>query len=150
MDDSWYPPELDYNLPEDNDYIFNLTLEIRSMMLETDRYKHSASLTNEQKRSKIREVRQAIMRTYGEIERERRKLLRQYFPDLKLPRPSFTVWCFLQSCLLASSLERFFDAFAQSSPKFFRYIMPRFLHCFTRDLIDELARKCNGSSNLPR
>ena len=78
MDDSeWYPPELDYNLPEDNDYIFNLTLEIRSMMLEMDRYKHSSSLTNEQKRSKIREVRQAIMRTYGKVERERRKLLRQ-------------------------------------------------------------------------
>ena len=47
------------------------------MMLEMDRYKHSSSLTNELKRSKIREVRQAIMRTYGEIERERRKLLRQ-------------------------------------------------------------------------
>ena len=78
MDDSeCYPPELDYNLPEDNDYIVNLTLEIRSMMLEMDRYKQSSSLTNEQKRSKIREVRQAIMRTYGEIERERRKLLRQ-------------------------------------------------------------------------
>ena len=42
-----------------------------------DRYKQSSSLTNEQKRSKIREVRQAIVRTYGEIERERRKLLRQ-------------------------------------------------------------------------
>ena len=77
MDDSWYPPELDYNLPEDNDYIFNLTLEIRSMMLEMDSYKNNSSLTNEQKRSKIRDVRQSIMRTYGEIERERRKLLRQ-------------------------------------------------------------------------
>ena len=78
MDDSEYnPPELNYNLPEDNMYIFNLTLEIRSMMLEMDRYKHNSSLTNEQKRSKIREVRQAIMRTYGEIERERRRLLRQ-------------------------------------------------------------------------
>ena len=39
MDDSeWYPPELDYNLPEDNEYIFSLTLEIRSRMLEIDRY----------------------------------------------------------------------------------------------------------------
>ena len=47
------------------------------MMLEMDRYKNNSSLTNEQKRSKIREVRQSIMRTYGEIERERRKLLRQ-------------------------------------------------------------------------
>ena len=77
MDDSWYPPELDYNLPEDNDYIFSLTLEIRSMMLEKDRYKQSSSLTNEQKRSRIRAVRQQIMRTYEEIERERRRLLRQ-------------------------------------------------------------------------
>ena len=77
MDDSWYPPEPDYNLPEDNDFFFNLTLEIRSMMLEMDRYKNNSSLTNEQKRSKVREVRQSIMRTYGEIERERRKLLRQ-------------------------------------------------------------------------
>ena len=78
MDDSeWYPPMLDYNLPEDSDYIVNLTFEIRAMMLEMDRYKNSSSLTNEQKRSKIREVRQSIMRTYGEIERERRKLLRQ-------------------------------------------------------------------------
>ena len=78
MDDSeWYPPMLDYNLPEDSDYIVNLTFEIRAMMLEMDRYKQSSSLTNEQKRSKIREVRQSIMRTYGEIERERRKLLRQ-------------------------------------------------------------------------
>ena len=47
------------------------------MMLEMDRYKHNSSFTNEQKRSKTREVRQAIMRTYGEIERERRRLLRQ-------------------------------------------------------------------------
>ena len=78
MDDSeWYPPCLDYNLPEDNDYIVNLTFEFRAMMLEMDRYKQSSSPTNEQKRSRIREVRQAIMRTYGEIERERRKLLRQ-------------------------------------------------------------------------
>ena len=77
MDDSWYPPELDYNLPEVNDYIFNLTMEIRTMMLYMDRYKNNSSLTNEQKRSKIREIRQTIMRTYGEIERERRKLLRQ-------------------------------------------------------------------------
>ena len=78
MDDSeWYPPMLDYNLPEDSDYIVNLTFEIRAMMLEMDRYKNNSSLTNEQKRSKIREVRQSIMRTYGEIERERRKLLRQ-------------------------------------------------------------------------
>ena len=78
MDDlEWYPPCLDYNLPEDSDYIVNLTFEIRAMMLEMDRYKNSSSLTNEQKRSKIREVRQSIMRTYGEIERERRKLLRQ-------------------------------------------------------------------------
>ena len=78
MDDSeWYPPMLDYNLPEDSDYIVNLTFEIRAMMLEMDRYKNSSSLTNEQKRSKIRDVRQSIMRTYGEIERERRKLLRQ-------------------------------------------------------------------------
>ena len=78
MDDSEYiPPELSYNLPEDNMHIFDLTLEIRSMMLEMDRYKHNSSLTNEQKRSKIREVRQAVMRTYGEIERERRRLLRQ-------------------------------------------------------------------------
>ena len=78
MDDpDWYPPMLDYNLPEDSDYIVNLTFEIRAMMLEMDRYKNSSSLTNEQKRSKIREVRQSIMRTYGEIERERRKLLRQ-------------------------------------------------------------------------
>ena len=77
MDDSEYnPPELNYNLPEDNEYIFNLTLEIRSMMLEMDRYKHNSSLTNEQKRSRIREIRQHIMRTYGEIERERRRLLR--------------------------------------------------------------------------
>ena len=73
----WYPPMLDYNLPEDSDYIVNLTFEIRAMMLEMDRYKNSSSLTNEQKRSKIRDVRQSIMRTYGEIERERRKLLRQ-------------------------------------------------------------------------
>ena len=77
MDDSWYPPALDYNLPEDNDYIFNLTMEIRIMMLDMDRCKNNSSLTNEQKRSKIREIRQTIMRTYGEIERERRKLLRQ-------------------------------------------------------------------------
>ena len=78
MDDpDWYPPMLDYNLPEDSDYIVNLTFEIRAMMLEMDRYKNNSSLTNEQKRSKIREVRQSIMRTYGEIERERRKLLRQ-------------------------------------------------------------------------
>ena len=78
MDDSeWYPPMLDYNLPEDSDYIVNLTFEIRAMMLEMDRYKNSSSLTNEQKRSKIRDVRQSIMGTYGEIERERRKLLRQ-------------------------------------------------------------------------
>ena len=78
MDDSeWYPPMLDYNLPEDSDYIVNLTFEIRAMMLEMDRYKNNSSLTNEQKRSKIRDVRQSIMRTYGEIERERRKLLRQ-------------------------------------------------------------------------
>ena len=36
MDDSeWYPPELDYNLPEDNDFIVSLTFEIR------DRYKHN-------------------------------------------------------------------------------------------------------------
>ena len=78
MDDSeWYPPMLDYNLPEDSDYIVNWTFEIRAMMLEMDRYKNSSSLTNEQKRSKIRDVRQSIMRTYGEIERERRKLLRQ-------------------------------------------------------------------------
>ena len=78
MDDSeWYPPMLDYNLPEDSDYIVNLAFEIRAMMLEMDRYKNSSSLTNEQKRSKIRDVRQSIMRTYGEIERERRKLLRQ-------------------------------------------------------------------------
>ena len=78
MDDSEYnPPELNYNLPEDNEYIFNLTLEIRSMMLEMDRYKHNSSLTNEEKRSRIRMVRQEIMRTYGEIERERRRLLRQ-------------------------------------------------------------------------
>ena len=76
-DSQWYPPCLDYNLSEDNDYIVNLTFEIRAMMLEMDRYKQSSSFTNEQKRSKIREVRQAIMRTYGEIERERRKLLRQ-------------------------------------------------------------------------
>lgn len=35
MDDSeWYPPMLDYNLPEDSDYIVNLTFEIRAMMLE--------------------------------------------------------------------------------------------------------------------
>ena len=54
MDDSeWYLPCLDYNLPEDNDYIVNLTFEIRAMMLEMDRYKQSSSLTNEQKRSKI-------------------------------------------------------------------------------------------------
>ena len=78
MDDpDWYPPMLDYNLPEDSDYIVNLTFEIRAMMLEMDRYKNNSSLTNEQKRSKIRDVRQSIMRTYGEIERERRKLLRQ-------------------------------------------------------------------------
>ena len=78
MDDpDWYPPMLDYNLPEDSDYIVNLTFEIRAMMLEMDRYKNNSSLTNEQKRSKIREIRQSIMRTYGEIERERRKLLRQ-------------------------------------------------------------------------
>ena len=77
MDDSWYPPELDYNLPEDNDYIFSLTMEIRTMMLDMDRYKNKSSLTNEQKRSKVREIRQHIMTTYGEIERERRKLLRQ-------------------------------------------------------------------------
>ena len=78
MDDpDWYPPMLDYNLPEDSDYIVNLTFEIRTMTLEMDRYKNSSSLTNEQKRSKIRDVRQSIMRTYGEIERERRKLLRQ-------------------------------------------------------------------------
>ena len=78
MDDSeYFPPELDYNLPEDNEYIFSLTLEIRTRMWEMDRYKHNSSLTNEQKRSKIREVRQAIMRIYGEVERERRKLLRQ-------------------------------------------------------------------------
>ena len=77
MDDSWYPPALDYNLPEDNDYIFNLTMEIRIMMLDMDRCKNNSSLTNEQKRSKVREIRQHIMRTYGEIERERRKLLRQ-------------------------------------------------------------------------
>ena len=78
MDDSeWYPPMLDYNLPEDSDYIVNLTFEIRAMMLEMDRYKNNSSLTNEQKRSKIRDVRQSIMRTYGEIERERSKLLRQ-------------------------------------------------------------------------
>ena len=77
MDDSWYPPELDYNLPEDNDYIFNLTMEIRIMMLDMDRCKNNSSLTNEQKRSKVREIRQHIMITYGEIERERRKLLRQ-------------------------------------------------------------------------
>ena len=78
MDESeWYPPMLDYNLPKDSDYIVNLTFEIRTMMLEMDRYKNSSSLTNEQKRSKIRDVRQSIMRTYGEIERERRKLLRQ-------------------------------------------------------------------------
>ena len=74
MDDSeYYPPELDYNLPEDNEYIFSLTLEIRSMMLEMDKYRHDSSPTNEQKRSKIREVRQAILRTYREVERERRK-----------------------------------------------------------------------------
>ena len=77
MDDSWYPPSLDYNLPEDNDYIFNLTMEIWIMMLDMDRCKNNSSLTNEQKRSKIREIRQTIMRTDGEIERERRKLLRQ-------------------------------------------------------------------------
>ena len=78
MDDpDWYPPMLDYNLPEDSDYIVNLTFEIRAMMLEMDRHKNSSSLTNEEKRSKIREVRQSIMGTYGEIERERRKLLRQ-------------------------------------------------------------------------
>ena len=35
MDDpDWYPPMLDYNLPEDSDYIVNLTFEIRAMMLE--------------------------------------------------------------------------------------------------------------------
>ena len=56
MDDpDWYPPMLDYNLPEDNEYIINLTFEIRAMMLEMDRYKNNSSLTNEQKRSKIRE-----------------------------------------------------------------------------------------------
>ena len=78
MDDpDWYPPMLDYNLPEDSDYIVNLTFEIRAMMLEMDRYKNNSSPTYEQKRSKIREIRQSIMRTYGEIERERRKLLRQ-------------------------------------------------------------------------
>ena len=78
MDDSEYiPPELNYKLPEDNEYIFNLTLEISSMMLEMDRYKHNSSLTNEEKRSRIRTVRQDIMRTYGEIERERKRLLRQ-------------------------------------------------------------------------
>ena len=78
MDDSEYiPPELNYKLPEDNEYIFNLTLEISSMMLEMDRYKHNSSLTNEEKRSRIRTVRQEIMRTYGEIERERRRLLSQ-------------------------------------------------------------------------
>ena len=77
MDDSWYPPSLDYNLSEDNDHIFNLTMENRIMMLDMDRCKNNSSLTNEQKRSKVREIRQHIMRTYGEIERERRKLLRQ-------------------------------------------------------------------------
>ena len=78
MDDSEYdPPELNYNLPEDNEYIFNLTLDISSMILEIDNYNRDSSLTNEQKRSRTREVRQQIMRTYGEIERERRRLLRQ-------------------------------------------------------------------------
>ena len=67
----------EYNLPEDNMYILTLIGDISSFILEIDNYNRNSSLTNEQKRSKIREVRQAIMRTYGEIERERRKLLRQ-------------------------------------------------------------------------
>ena len=49
----WYPPMLDYNLPEVSDYIVNLTFEIRAMMLEMDRYKNNSSLTNDQKRSKM-------------------------------------------------------------------------------------------------
>ena len=66
----------EYNLPEDNEYIFNLTLDISSMILEIDQYNRNSSLTNEQKRSRIRDVRQQIMRTYGEIDRERRRFLR--------------------------------------------------------------------------
>ena len=71
----------EYNLPEDNEYIFILTLNISSMILEIDNYNRNSSLTNEQKRSRIREVRQQIMKTYGEIERERRRLLRQSLQD---------------------------------------------------------------------
>ena len=67
----------EYNLPEDNMYILILIGDISSFILEIDNYNRNSSLTNEQKRSRIREVRQQIMRTYGEIERERRKLLRQ-------------------------------------------------------------------------
>ena len=66
----------EYTLPEDNMYILTLIGDISSFILEIDQYNRNSSLTNEEKRSRIRAVRQTIMRTYGEIERERRRLLR--------------------------------------------------------------------------
>ena len=64
------------NLPEDNIYILTSIGDINALILEIDIYNRNSVLTNEQKRSRIRAVRQQIMRTYGEIERERRRLFR--------------------------------------------------------------------------
>ena len=36
----------EYNLPEGNGYIFNLTLDISSMILEIENYSRNPSLTN--------------------------------------------------------------------------------------------------------
>ena len=66
----------EHNLPEDKIYITTLIGDINALILEIDIYNRNSALTNEQKRSRIRALRQQIMRTYGEIERERRRLLR--------------------------------------------------------------------------
>ena len=67
----------EYNLPEDNEYILTLIMDISSFLSEIENYNRNSYLTKEEKRSRIRAVRQTIMRTYGEIEREKRRLLRQ-------------------------------------------------------------------------
>ena len=66
----------EYNFPGDNMYISTLIGDISSFILEIDNYNRNSYLTNEEKRSRIRATRQQIMRIYGDIERERRRLLR--------------------------------------------------------------------------
>ncbi len=64
------------NLPEDNINILTLIGDINALILEIDIYNRNSALTNEQKRPRIRAVRQQMMRTYEEIKRERRRSFR--------------------------------------------------------------------------